>query len=97
MAVNFKPLADRVLVEPAERAERTDSGLFIPESATAKPQQGTIIAVGEGRRSPQGERIALDVTEGDVIVFAKFAGTEIKLDGNKLLILKETDILAVIE
>jgi len=97
MSVNFKPLADRVLVEPAEREERTESGLFVPESAAAKPQEGTIIAVGEGRRTPKGDRVALEVSAGDTIVFAKFAGTEIKLDGKKLLILKEADILAVIE
>jgi chaperonin GroES len=97
MALNMRPLHDRVVVEPMEQEERTESGLFIPETAKEKPQQGKVLAVGAGRRDDDGERIAMDVAEGDTVLFAKYAGTEIKIDGKKLLIMKETDILAIVE
>lgn len=97
MALNLKPLGDRVVVEPLEREERTESGLYIPETAKEKPQQGKILAVGQGRRDDEGARIPMDVAEGQTVLFAKYAGTEIKTDGKKLLILKETDILAIVE
>ena len=97
MALNLKPLGDRVVVEPLEREERTESGLYIPETAKEKPQQGTILAVGQGRRDDDGQRIPMDVAAGQTVLFAKYAGTEIKTDGKKLLILKETDILAIVE
>ena len=97
MAMNLRPLGDRVVVEPQEREERTESGLYIPETAKEKPQQGTILAVGEGRRDDSGERINMDVQQGQTVLYAKYAGTEVKIDGKKLLILKETDILAIVD
>ena len=97
MALNLKPLGDRVVVEPIEREERTESGLYIPETAKEKPQQGKVLSVGQGRRDDDGKRIPMDVNEGQTILFAKYAGTEIKDNGRKLLILKETDILAIVE
>lgn len=97
MALNLKPLGDRVVVEPIEREERTESGLYIPETAKEKPQQGKVLSVGQGRRDEDGKRIPMDVAEGQTILFAKYAGTEIKDNGRKLLILKETDILAIVE
>ena len=86
-----------MVVEPQEREERTDSGLYIPETAKEKPQQGTVLAVGQGRRDDSGNRVAMDVQQGQTVLYAKYAGTEVKMDGKKLLILKETDILAVVE
>ncbi len=97
MALNLKPLGDRVVVEPMEQEERTATGLYIPETAKEKPQQGKVLAVGAGRRDEKGVRIAMDVEEGQTILYAKYAGTEVKLDGKKLLILKESDVLAIVE
>lgn|SRR5574341_1496963 len=97
MTLNLKPLGDRVVVEPMEQEERTATGLYIPETAKEKPQQGKILAVGAGRRDDKGTRIAMDVESGQTILYAKYAGTEVKLDGKKLLILKESDILAIVE
>ena len=97
MAMNLKPLGDRVVVEPLEQEEMTPSGIVLPETAKEKPQKGEIKAVGPGVRDEDGNRIAMDVAVGDVVLFAKYAGTEIKLDGKKLLILKENDILAIVE
>lgn len=96
MALNLRPLADRVVVEPSEGEEKTTSGLYLPETAKEKPQQGTIVAVGPGRRDDDGKIIPMDVKLSDTVLYAKYAGTEIKLDGKKLLILKESDILAVV-
>ena len=98
MAVRVRPLGDRVVVEPVEQEEKTPSGIILPETAKEKPQEGKVIAVGPGRRDDKGERVPMDVKEGDRVLFAKYAGTEVKLEGDqKLLILKESDILAVIE
>jgi chaperonin GroES len=97
MALNLKPLADRVIVEPIEREETTASGIILPEMAKEKPQEGRVLAVGPGRRDEDGKFIPMDVKEGDTVLFAKYAGTEVKIDGKKLLILKESDILAIIE
>lgn len=98
MALKLRPLADRVVVEPSEQEETFAGGqLVLPETAKEKPQQGKIVAVGQGRRDDNGNYIALDVKEGDTVLFAKYAGTEIKVDGRKVLILKESDILAVVE
>jgi len=98
MAVNIRPLGDRVIVEPIEQEETIAGGMLVlPETAKEKPQQGAVLAVGPGRYDEDGERIAMDVKVGDRVLFAKYAGTEIKLDGQKLLILKETDILGVLE
>jgi len=99
MALNLKPLGDRVIVEPIEKDEETFAGgaLVLPETAREKPQQGTIIAAGPGKKDDEGRRIPMDVEEGQRVLYAKYGGTEIKIDGKKLLILKESDILAIVE
>jgi chaperonin GroES len=97
MAVNMKPLGSRVVVEPIEQEEVLPSGLVLPETAKEKPQKGTVLSVGPGDRDDEGKRIAMDVTVGDVVLYAKYSGTEIKLDGKKLLILRESDLLAIVE
>lgn len=97
MSINIKPLGDRILVEPVEKEETIAGGLLLPETAKEKPQQGMVLAAGEGRRDDDGERIPMDVAVGDKVLFAKYAGTEIKLDGKKLLIMKESDILGIIQ
>jgi chaperonin GroES len=98
MALKLRPLADRVVVEPIDREETFAGGeLVLPETAKEKPQQGRILAIGPGCRDEDGDRIALDVKVDDIVLFAKYAGTEIKVDDKKLLILKESDILAVVE
>jgi len=96
--VNLKPLADRVIVEPIEQEEMTASGIILPETAKEKPQEGKVLAVGPGRIDDDGKRWPLDVKEGDKVLFAKYAGTEVKLpDDRKILVLKESDILAIVE
>jgi chaperonin GroES len=95
--MNLKPLGDRVVVQPTEQEEQTSLGIFLPETAKEKPQQGRIIAAGPGARKETGERIAMDVKVDDKVLYAKYAGTTIKIDGKELLILKETDILAIVE
>ena len=97
MALNLKPLGDRIVVEPLEQDDMTASGLILPETAKEKPQRGTIQAVGPGGRDESGKRMALDVNLGDIVLFAKYGGTEFKVDGKKLLILKEGDLLAILE
>ncbi|MGD2205341.1 MAG: co-chaperone GroES [Anaerolineae bacterium] len=94
MALNLKPLADRLVVEPIEQEEKTASGIILPETAKEKPQEGKVVAVGPGRKDEDGERIPMDVAEGDRVLYAKYAGTEVKFDDRKYLILKESDILA---
>jgi chaperonin GroES len=96
MAINFKPLGNRVLVEPIEQDEVTAGGIVLPDTAKEKPQQGMILAVGPGARDEDGKRIPLDVAKGDKVLFAKYSGTEIKVDGKKYLILREDDILAIV-
>lgn len=95
--MQLKPLGDRLVVEPKEKETTTASGIVLPDTASEKPQQGTVIATGPGARDGDGNRIAMDVAEGDTVLFAKYAGTEIKIDGGKLLILKESDVLAIVE
>ena len=95
--MNLKPLADRLVVEPIEQEEVTAGGIILPETAKEKPQQGKVVAAGPGRTDDEGERIAMEVKVGDRVLYAKYSGTEIKLDGKKVLILRESDILAVIE
>jgi len=95
--MKLKPLGDRLVVEPKEREQTTPSGLVLPETAKEKPQEGEVIAIGPGRRDEDGDRIAMDVAVGDTVLYAKYGGTEIKLDGKKLLILKESDVLAIVE
>ena len=97
MALNLKPLGDRVVVEPIEQEDISAGGIILPETAKEKPQKGTILAVGPGTRDENGKRMVLDVERGDIVLFAKYAGTEFKMDGKKLLILKESDLLAVVD
>ena len=97
MAMNIKPLGSRLVVEPIEQEDITASGIVLPETAKEKPQKGKVLSVGPGDRDEKGERIAMDVKKGDTILFAKYGGTEIKIDDKKLLILKESDVLALVE
>jgi chaperonin GroES len=96
--MNLKPLGDRVVVEPIEREERTASGIYVPETAKEKPQEGRVLAVGDGRWDEEGKRrLPLDVAVGDRVLYAKYAGTEVKVDDKKYLILSEKDILAIVQ
>lgn len=95
--MNLKPLADRLVVEPLEQEEVTAGGIFLPETAKEKPQQGKVIASGPGRTDEEGHRVAMEVQVGDRVLYAKYAGTEVKLENKRVLILKESDILAVVE
>jgi chaperonin GroES len=95
-SVNIKPLADRVVVEALEEAEEMRGGLYIPDTAKEKPQQGTVVAVGPGRRSEQGELIEVELNEGDRILYGKYSGTEVTVDGTEYLIIRESDVLAVL-
>ncbi|MGE3303010.1 MAG: co-chaperone GroES [Hyphomonadaceae bacterium] len=94
---NFRPLHDRVLVRRVKEEEKTRGGIIIPETAQEKPQEGEIIAVGPGGRDDAGKLVPLDVKVGDRILFGKWSGTEVKLDGEELLIMKESDIMGVVE
>ena len=94
--LSFKPLGGRVLVEPIEQEEVTAGGIVLPETAKEKPQQGKILAAGPGDRNDNGERIAMDVKVGDVVLFAKYSGTEVKIEGKKVLILRESDLLGIV-
>ena len=96
-AVKLQPLGDRVVVQPAEREETTKSGIVIPDTAKEKPQRGSVIAVGKGRRDDDGDRIPMDVSVGDTVLFAKYAGTEFKFEDEEYLILSEKDILAKLD
>ena len=96
MAFKLKPLADRLVVEPTEGEDVTATGIYVPETAKEKPQEGKVVAVGPGRKDDEGKRIPMDVAEGDTVLYAKYGGTEVKLEGKKLLILKESDILAIL-
>ncbi|GIK74926.1 MAG: molecular chaperone GroES [Chloroflexota bacterium] len=95
--MNLKPLGDRIVVEPIEQEEQTALGIFLPETAKEKPQQGKVIAAGPGMRKDTGERIDMDVKVGDKVLYARYAGTSVKLDGKEYLILKESDVLAIVE
>ncbi|KGR90609.1 hypothetical protein CD30_10410 [Ureibacillus massiliensis 4400831 = CIP 108448 = CCUG 49529] len=92
----LRPLGDRIIIELVEVEEKTASGLVLPDSAKEKPQQGKVVAVGTGRVLDNGTRVELEVKEGDTIIFSKYSGTEVKYEGNEYLILRESDILAVI-
>ena len=92
----LRPLGDRVIIEPASKEEKTASGIVLPDTAKEKPQEGRVVAVGTGRLE-DGKRVALDVKEGDKVIFSKYAGTEVKYDEKEYLILRESDILAIIE
>jgi len=95
--MNLKPLGDRLVVKPLEQEEQTSTGIFLPETAKEKPQQGKVIAAGPGARKDSGERVAMDVTVNDTVLYAKYSGTTIKLNGTEYLILKESDVLAIVE
>lgn len=92
----IKPLSDRVLVEPLEAAEKTAGGLYIPDNAKEKPQKGKIIAAGPGKASDTGELIKMEVKEGDTVLYGKYSGTEVTVDNKELMIMRESDILAII-
>ncbi|MCB0167333.1 MAG: co-chaperone GroES [Anaerolineae bacterium] len=94
--MNLKPLGDRLIVSPIEQEEMTASGIVLPETAKEKPMQGKVLAVGPGARKDDGSRAPLDVAEGDKVLYAKYAGTEVKLGDDKFLILRESDILAIV-
>ena len=94
MATKLQPLADRVVVQPIEREEVTKSGIVLPDTAKEKPQEGKVIAVGPGRLSEDGKRIAMDVKVGDIVIYTKYGGSEIKVGDDELMILRESDILA---
>jgi len=94
MAVKLQPLADRVVVKPIAKEEKTKSGIYLPDTAKEKPQEGEVIAVGPGRMTEEGKRIALDVKVGDKVLYTKYGGTEIKIDEVEYIILRESDILA---
>jgi len=96
MSLKLKPLGNRVVVEPTEQEEVTAGGIVLPETAKEKPQKGKVLSAGPGDRDEDGDYIPLDVKEGDTVLFAKYAGTEIKVDGKKLLILRESDLLAIV-
>ncbi|HWR64585.1 MAG TPA: co-chaperone GroES [Bellilinea sp.] len=97
MSFNLKPLGSRVVVEPLEQEEVTAGGIVLPETAKEKPQKGVVLAIGPGDRDDEGKRVAMDVKVGDTVLYAKYGGTEIKVDGKKLLILRESDLLAIVE
>lgn len=94
--MNIKPLGERVVIKVLESEERTKSGIVLPDTAKEKPQMGKVLAVGSGKMLENGQRVALDVKEGDKVLFAKYAGTEVKLDGEEYMVLKESDILAIV-
>lgn len=95
--MNFKPLHDRIAVEPIEQEEKTIGGIIIPETAKEKPMQGKVVAAGEGARNDKGEIIPMQVKTGDVVLYGKWGGTEVKLDGKDLIIMKESDVLGIIK
>ncbi len=94
MAVKLQPLADRLVVKPIEAEEKTKAGIYLPDTAKEKPQEGEVVAAGPGRTSDDGKRIAMDVKVGDIVVYTKYGGTEIKVDDEEYMILRESDILA---
>ncbi len=96
MSMKLKPLGNRVVVEPTEQEEITAGGIVLPETAKEKPQKGKVISAGPGERDEDGKYIPMDVKAGDMVLFAKYSGTEIKVDGKKLLILRESDLLAIV-
>jgi chaperonin GroES len=96
MATTLKPLGDRVIVKPKEKEDVTKSGIVLPDSASEKPQEGSVLAVGPGRVLDNGKRVEMDVKTGDKVLFAKYAGTEVKLDGEEYLVIRESDLLAIL-
>jgi chaperonin GroES len=94
MAIKLQPLGDRLVVKPIQSEEKTKSGIYIPDTAKEKPQEGKVVAVGPGKMTDEGKRIPMDVEAGDIVIYAKYGGSEIKLDGEELIIVRENDILA---
>ena len=97
MSVSIKPLEDRIVVRPLEAEQTTASGLVIPDTAKEKPQEGEVVAVGPGRFDDKGGRVPVDVSEGDVVIYSQFGGTEVKVGGDEFLVLNARDVLAVVE
>jgi chaperonin GroES len=97
MALNLKPLGSRLVVEPIEQEDVTASGIVLPETAKEKPQKGKVLSMGPGDRDEDGKRIPMDVKVGDTVLYAKYSGTEIKIEQKKILIIKESDVLAIVE
>lgn len=95
--MNLKSLGDRLIVEPIEQVEMTTSGIVLPETAKEKPMQGKVLAIGPGARQEDGSRLAMDVSKGDTVLYGKYIGAEVKIESKKYLILKETDILAIVQ
>jgi chaperonin GroES len=95
--MNLKPLGDRLIVRALDEEETTASGIVLPDTAKEKPQKGEVLAVGDGNRDDDGERIPLDVAAGDTVLYSKYGGTEVKVDGEDLLVLRESDVLAKVE
>lgn len=95
--MNFRPLHDRVLVEPMEAEEKTAGGIIIPDTAKEKPQQGKVLAVGKGLQNDSGDYRPLDVKAGDTVMYGKWSGTEVKVDGKDLVIMKESDVIGIVE
>ena len=94
MAVKLQPMGDRLVVKPMQSEEKTKSGIYLPDTAKEKPQEGKVIAVGPGRMTDEGKRIAPDVEVGDIVLYTKYGGSEIKIDGEEFIIMRENDILA---
>ena len=94
MAVKLQPMGDRLVVKPMQSEEKTKSGIYLPDTAKEKPQEGKVIAVGPGRMTDEGKRITPDVEVGDIVIYTKYGGSEIKIDGEELIIMRESDILA---
>jgi chaperonin GroES len=95
MSISFKPLGDRVVIEVVKREEKTAGGIYLPDSAKEKPMEGTVVSVGKGSRDSQGNLVPMELKNGDRIVFGKWAGTEVKIDGKEYLIMKESDVMGV--
>jgi chaperonin GroES len=95
--MSIRPLQDRIAVEPIEEEDTTAGGIIIPDTAKEKPNQGKVLAVGPGRKSDSGERISLDIEKGDTVLYSKWAGTELTLDGDTVLVMRESDVMGVIE
>ena len=95
--MKLKPLGDRLIVKPLDEEETTASGIVLPDTAKEKPQRGKVLAVGDGAKNDDGNRVPLDVSEGDTVLYSKYGGTEVKVDGDDLLVLRESDVLAVVQ
>ena len=94
MAVKLQPMGDRLVVKPTQSEEKTKSGIYIPDTAKEKPQEGKVVAVGPGKMNDEGKRIPMDVEVGDIVIYTKYGGSEIKIDEEELIIMRESDILA---